>query len=156
MGRTYCYLHAIALQVKHRLQHDVPTVLPLLHGISSVLESSSGLSLSNANNLEELNEEAVLRLSEQLQRVKIHQRKSSIMVVLKQRPNLTSTLVTTPPMHRQKKSPSTIYWDEAEVQEIIWYFVDRQYIQSSLLWINQLRYTSLIDDYVWHWVTITC
>lgn len=95
-------LHAIALQVKHRLQHDVSRVLPLLHGISSVLESSSGLSLSNAHELDELNE-AVLRLSEQLQQVKIHQRTSStgIMPVLPQRPNSTSTLVTptvTPPM----------------------------------------------------------
>lgn len=94
-------LHAIALQVKHRLQHDVARMLPLLHGISSVLESSSGLSfkLSDALNLDEL-DEAVLRLSEQLQQVKIHQRTSSIMPVSPQRPNLTSTLVTTrtPPM----------------------------------------------------------
>ena len=92
-------LHAIALQVKHRLQHDVARTLPLLHGISSVLESSSGLpvSLSNAHDLDELNE-AVLRLLEQLQQVKIHQWTSSIMPVSPQRPNLTSTLVTTQPM----------------------------------------------------------
>jgi SWIM zinc finger len=87
-------LHAIALQVKHRLQQDVPRVLPLLHGISSVLESSSGLSLSGAQELGDLNE-AVLRLSEQLQQVKFHQRTASIMSVSPPRPNLTSM---TPPM----------------------------------------------------------
>ena len=88
-------LHAIALQVKHRLQQDVPRVLPLLHGISSLLESSSGLSLSSGQDLNELNE-AVLRLSEQLQQVGIHQRTSSIMPVLPPRPNLT--LVMPPPV----------------------------------------------------------
>lgn len=92
-------LHAIALQVKHRLQQDVPRVLPLLHGISSVLESSSDLSLSSAQDLDELNE-AVLRLSEQLQQVRNYQQTqtSSVMPVSPPRPNLISTIVTSPPM----------------------------------------------------------
>ena len=94
-------LHAIAIQVKHWLQQDVPRVLPL-HGISSVLQSSSGLSLFSAQDLDELNE-AVHRLSEQLQQVKIHQRTSSIMLVLPLRPNMSSTpglvtQLTLPPM----------------------------------------------------------
>lgn len=98
-------LHAIALQVKHWLQQDVPRVLPLLHGISSVLESSSGLSLSSVQDLDELNE-AVLRLSEQLQQVKIHQRTSSIEAVSPPRPDLVSTLVTSPRMPISKpKAP---------------------------------------------------
>ena len=98
-------LHAISLQVKHRLQQDVPRVLPLLHGISSILESSSGLSLSSAHwqDLDELNE-AVLRLSEQLQQVKIRQHTTSIIPVLSPptrtrtapRPNLISTTLVTP------------------------------------------------------------
>ena len=101
-------LDAIALQVKHRLQQDVPRVLPLLHGISSLLESSSGLSLSSAQDLDELNE-AVIRLSEQLQQAKIHQRTSSSIMppaVSPLRPNLIPTLVTPPiPISSNPKAP---------------------------------------------------
>ena len=95
-------LHAIALQVKHRLQHDVPRVLPLLHGISSVLESSSGLSLASQD-LNELNE-AVFRLSEQLKQVKINQQAPFIMPVSPPRPIVTSTQVT-PLMPSNSKAP---------------------------------------------------